>query len=146
MTYLLDTCIVSKLPKIKARGDTKLLNWISKHDETEYFLSVVTIGEIQTGISQLAKPGDQKKRMLLEEWLISDLIPRFHGRIIAIDEVVAKKWGQIVGVGRTKGICIPSNDALIAATALIHNLVVVTENGKDFVNSGVSLFNPYLLS
>jgi predicted nucleic acid-binding protein len=49
-----------------------------------------------------------------------------------------------VGIGRSKGICIPSNDALIAATALTHNLVVVTENGKDFINSGVSLFNPYL--
>lgn len=144
MTYLLDTCIVSKLPKMKARGDTKLLDWISKHNETEYFMSVVTIGEIQAGISQLTKPSDQRKKMLLEEWLISELMPRFQGRIIAVDETVARKWGQVVGNGRSKGICIPSNDALIAATALTHNLVVVTENGKDFINSGVSIFNPYI--
>jgi toxin FitB len=144
MTYLLDTCIVSKLPKMKSRNDTKLLHWIAKHNEIEYFLSVVTIGEIQAGISQLTKPGDQRKKMLLEEWLISDLLPRFHERIIAVDEIVAKKWGQIIGFGRSQGICIPSNDALIAATALTHNLIVVTENGKDFINSNVSIFNPYL--
>lgn len=144
MTYLLDTCIVSKLPKMKVRNDTKLLSWIVKHDETEYFLSVVTVGEIQAGISQLTHPSDQRKKMLLEEWFISDLSLRFKGRIIDVDEIVAKKWGQIVGTARAKGICIPSNDALIAATALTHNLVVVTENGKDFIHSGVSIFNPYL--
>lgn len=143
MTFLLDTCIVSKLPKMKARGDTKLLEWVAKHNESEYFLSVVTIGEIQAGISQLVKPSDQQKKMLLEEWLIADLIPRFHGRILSVDEKVAKNWGQIVGNGRSKGICIPSNDALIAATAMTYNLVVVTENGKDFINSGISLINPY---
>lgn len=65
-------------------------------------------------------------------------------RILGVDEVVAKNWGQIVGVGRSKGICIPANDALIAATALTHNLIVVTENSKDFIHSGISLFNPYL--
>lgn len=144
MTYLLDTRIVSKMTKMKARGDTKLIDWISKHSETEYFLSVVTIGEIQAGISQLIRPDDLRKKMTLEEWLISDLIPRFHGRILGVDETVAKKWGQIVGIGRSKGICIPSNDALIAATALTHNLVVVTENSKDFIHSSVSFFNPYL--
>lgn len=143
MTYLLDTCIVSKLPKMKARNDTKLLNWIAKHNEAAYFLSVVTIGEIQAGISQLTRPNDQQKKMLLEEWLLADLQPRFRERILGVDEKVARNWGHIVGVARSKGICIPSNDALIAATALTHNLVVVTENGKDFINSGVSLFNPY---
>ena len=144
MTYLVDTCIVSKLPKMKARNDIKLLNWIAKHNETDYFLSVVTVGEIQAGISQLTRPSDQRKKMLLEEWLIAELLPRFRERILGVDEIVARNWGQIVGVARSKGICIPSNDALIAATALTHNLVVVTENGKDFTNSGVSIFNPYL--
>jgi len=144
MTYLLDTCIISKIAKMKVRGDTKLLNWVAKHRETDFYMSVVTIGEIQAGISQLVKPDDQRKKMLLEEWLLADLIPRFHGRILGADERVAKNWGHIVGIARSKGICIPANDALIAATALTHNLVVVTENGKDFVNSGVSLFNPYI--
>lgn len=144
MTYLLDTCIVSKMPKAKKHHDTKLLNWIDKHDESVYFLSVVTIGEIQAGISKLINPLDSRKKMILEEWLIADLIPRFQGRILGIDEAIAKKWGQITGEAKAKGICIPSNVALIAATAAIHNLIVVTENGKDFQNSGVSLFNPYL--
>ena len=144
MTYLLDTCIISKIPKMKQRGDTKLQKWISKHDESAYFLSVVTIGEIQAGISKLINPLDQRKKMLLEEWLVADLIPRFDGRILKVDESIAKKWGQITGEAKSKGICIPSNDALIAATAIIHNLMVVTENVKDFLNSGVLLFNPYL--
>ncbi len=144
MTYLLDTCIISKIPKAKKLHDTKLLNWISRHDETAYFLSVVTIGEIQAGISKLTNPLEKKKKMILEEWLIADLIPRFRGRILAIDEAIAKKWGQITGEAKSKGICIPSNDALIAATAAIHNLIVVTENGKDFHHSAVSFFNPYL--
>ena len=144
MTYLLDTCIVSKLPKMIARGDLQLQDWISKHLESAYFISVVTIGEIQAGISKLTSPHDARKKMVLEEWLIADLIPRFSGRIIAVDEIVAKKWGQIVGEAKSRGICIPSNDALLAACAATHNLIVVTENVKDFENSGVSVFNPYL--
>ena len=121
MTYLLDTCIISKLPKIKLRGDTKLQNWISKHDESTYFLSVVTIGEIQAGISKLTNSHELRKKMLLEEWLIADLIPRFHERILTVDASVAKKWGQIIGEAKSKGICIPSNDALIAATEAVYN-------------------------
>lgn len=143
MTYLLDTCILSKMAKAKQRHDTKLLNWMSKHDESAYFLSVVTIGEIQAGISKLTKPQDKLRKMNLEEWLIANLIPRFHGRVLSVDEAIAKKWGQITGEAKSKGNCIPSNDALIAATAVIHNLIVVTENGKDFQYSGASLYNPY---
>lgn len=144
MTYLLDTCIISKISKAKKHKDTKLIHWIDKHDESAYFLSVVTIGELQAGISKLIKAEDRRKKMILEEWLIADLIPRFQGRILDVDEAIAKKWGQITGEAKAKGIFIPSNDALIAATAAIHNLIVVTENGKDFQNSGISLFNPYL--
>lgn len=104
----------------------------------------MTLAEIQASISNLVRQSDLPKKMALEKWFIADLIPRFEGRVLGVDEIVARKWGQIVGEAKSRGICIPSNDALIAATATTHNLIVLTENGKDFQHSGVSLYNPYL--
>jgi len=145
MSYLLDTCILSKLRKIGKQPDKKLENWIKKHNESSYFISALTIGELQSGISKLnlKKHEERQKRLILEDWLREGMIPRFHNRILAIDIEVVLIWGVILGESKQRGIIIPVVDGLIAATAIVHNLTLVTENINDFIETGARLFNPW---
>jgi len=144
MTYLLDTCILSKLRKIKKYPDKKLAAWIRKHPESEYYISVMTVGEIEAGISQLKakNASEKKKKMVLEEWFHGDLIPRFQDRILSIDFQVMTTWGKMVGEAKQKGVNYPVVDSLIAATAIQHNLILVTENVSDFDAMPVDLYDP----
>lgn len=146
MSYLLDTCIISKLRKIKKHPDPKLAKWISKHHETSFFISALTVGEIQTGISKLnlKKNEEKQKRLILENWFFEELIPRFNDRILVINPEISLSWGKLFGECQQRGICIPIIDGLIAATAIVHNLTVVTENMNDFLDTGARLFNPWL--
>lgn len=146
MSYLLDTCIISKLRRIEKNPDVMLQNWIKKHDESTYFISSLTIGEITSGISKLniKKNEERKNRMILENWLHDELIPRFHDRILTIDIEVGQMWGKLYGENKQKGRNIPVIDGLIAATALVHNLTVVTDNISDFIDTGAKLFSPWL--
>jgi predicted nucleic acid-binding protein len=146
MSYLLDTCILSKLRKIDKQPDLKLENWATKHHEHSYFISTLTIGEIQSGIGKLnqKKNEEEKKRIVLENWLIEELIPRFYNRILAIDIEVVLTWGKLSGESKQKGIIIPVIDGLIAATAIVHHLTVVTENIGDFIQTGARVFSPWL--
>lgn len=143
MTYLLDTCILSKLRKIKTHPNQKLETWFEKHSESAYFINVLSIGEIQKGIAKLGTL-DHKKKMILDDWLIGELIPRFESRILVIDSLTASIWGDLCGKGEKKGIVLPVIDSLLAASAIQHHLTLVTENTKDFVGAGVRLFNPLL--
>lgn len=141
MTYLLDTCILSKIRKFKVKPDTVLENWISSHKEQQFYLSALTIGEIQQGIHKLKE--DQVKRGL-EEWLYGQLIPRFENRILPIDLPISLKWGELSGIYQKQGHSLPLADALIAATGIIHDLIVVTENIKDFAKiKEAKIFNPW---
>lgn len=146
MSYLLDTCILSKLRKISKQPDIKLENWVQKHNENSLFISVLTIGEIQSGISKLnlKKKEEEQKRLILENWLLEELVPRFHNRILSIDNEIALTWGKLLGERKQKGVIIPVIDGLIAATAIVHNLTVVTENISDFIETGARVFNPWL--
>jgi predicted nucleic acid-binding protein len=143
MTYLLDTCILSKLRKIKTRPNQKLETWFEKHPESAYFINVLSIGEIQKGIARLGMH-DTKFRMILEDWLLGELIPRFENRILTIDTLTVQTWGNLCGNNQKKGVLLPVIDSLLAASALQHHLIFVTENTKDFVSTGVRLFNPFL--
>lgn len=146
MTYLLDTCIVSKLRKLRLYPDLHLEEWVNRHAESSYFLSVLTLGEIQAGIAKLNVENSerQKQRMMLEDWLFGELIPRFQGRILEVDTAVILKWGQMYGTCQRKGEQLPIVDGLLAATALQHSLIVVTENVKDFLKTGIEVFNPII--
>jgi predicted nucleic acid-binding protein len=141
MTYLLDTCIVSKLRKIQRGSKGLLQDWILSHPEMDYYISALTIGEIQYGIEKLPSSENQKKT-ILEEWLLADLIPRFKNRILPIDIHTVCIWGTIRGKQQKERYTIPVIDALIAATALQHNLILATENTRDFQKTGVYLVNP----
>ncbi len=137
MTYLLDTCAVSEL--IKKTPSRKVVKWIDAIPEHILFLSVITRGEIQKGIDKLKDFHREKK---LRHWLQTDLIKRFEGRLLEINREIALRWGGIEAKSERIGQKIPVIDGLIAATALTHDLVLVTRNIQDVQASGVKIFNP----
>lgn len=138
MKYLFDTCLVSEL--VKKKPESGVIRWVADCDEERAYLSVLTLGEIQKGIAKLT---DAKRRSVLQSWLDSDLRIRFGSRILAITEDVAQTWGTLQGEAESKGVAIPSIDGLIGATALAHNLTVVTRNVNDTAKTGAKIFNPW---
>ena len=139
MNFLLDTCVISELAKLTP--NSKIIAWVRSKPEENLFLSTITIGEIQKGISKLGADG--VKRQKLQSWLDADLIRRFNQRILAVDENVARKWGEIQGAAELAGKKMPVMDSLIASTGLAYDLTVVTRNIGDMEASRVRLFNPW---
>ena len=137
MKFLLDTCVVSDLRR--PRENASLVEWISEVDESDLYLSVVTIGELAKGVNRL--PAGRKKEAL-DEWVRHAVTNRFGNRILPIDAAVAACWGDLVGAREKKGKTLPVLDALIAATAIMAGCTVVTRNVKDFADCGVRLLNP----
>lgn len=141
MTYLLDTCVLSKLRKIKKYPDPALVNWFVTHQEVDFFLSVLTVGELEHGINKISNLRD---RRIIEDWYMGEVLPRFKERILNIDLRVASHWGILYGAYQKKGITIPTIDGLIAATAIVHDLILVTDNIKDFSSiEELKLFSPW---
>lgn len=138
MNYILDTCVISEL--VKPLPNENVLEWIEKQSEDNLYLSVITIGEIQKGISKLPK---SNKKTSLQTWLDNDLKFRFESRILPIDEKIAKEWGKIQGVSEKSGNKIPVIDGMIAATGLFHKMTIVTRNIDDMQISGIEIFNPW---
>jgi predicted nucleic acid-binding protein len=136
--FLLDTNVISEL--VKPRPDENVRRWIDETDESILFLSAVTLGEIRKGIDSL-RSGARRGR--LESWLQVDLRDRFRGRILPIDEAIADRWGAISAMAASKGKPVPVVDGLLAATALHHNLTLVTRNSSDVGGTGVSTLNPW---
>ena len=138
MNYLLDTCIISEL--IKKKPEKKVVDWISEIPETSLFLSVFTIGEIHKGIEKLP---DGKKKKELHSWVNSDLKERFENRILLFDLTSAIKWGEIQGQAELIGKPMSLIDGMISATAIVHDLILVTRNTTDIEYSGATLINPW---
>ena len=138
MKYLLDTCLISEL--IKRQPDQRTLKWVRAVDEAQCFISVITVGEIQKGITKLT---DNNKQDRLRAWFDNDFSKRFRNRIIPINNQIASKWGEILGTNEQKGVTLPVIDALIAATAITMDLTVVTRNTKDIQRCGAKILNPW---
>ncbi|WP_322509327.1 type II toxin-antitoxin system VapC family toxin [Anaerolinea sp.] len=138
MSYLLDTCVLSEFTH--RQPHPRVVEWLAEADEDTLFLSVLAIGEIQHGIEKLE---DSPRKEDLRQWLTNDLLPRFEGRIVLLDVPVLLRWGELVGRLERQGRKLPAIDGLLAATALTHDLILVTRNTADFEHTGVKLLNPW---
>jgi hypothetical protein len=135
LSYLIDTNVISELRKGQ-RCDPGVASWFEKVSSGEVYLSALTVGEIRKGIENLRRRGEQRAEAL-EEWL-QELLGVHSDRILPIDEVVAEQWGRF-NVSRS----LPVVDSLLAATASVHGLTLVTRNLKDVEQTGVDCLNPF---
>jgi toxin FitB len=136
--YLLDTNVISEW--VKPRADEGVVAWLAAADEDSLYLSVITFAEIRLGIA-LLPPG--RKRTQLATWLDQDLDDRFEGRILDIDRRISEAWAEIVARGRARGATPPILEALLAATALVHGLTVVTRNLRHLERLEVPVLDPW---
>lgn len=135
MSYLLDTNVVSET--IRRAPNKTALAWLEQIPGEALFVSVLTLGEIRKGIEALA---DKKRREKLRLWLDHELPRWFEGRVLPVDLAVADRWGRLLAeVGRP----VPTIDSLLAATALHHDLALVTRNARDFGYPGLEVINPF---
>jgi len=137
MSYLLDTNVVSELRKRPAFADPRVRAWAESHTDDTSFLSVVTIMEIELGIA-LRDRKDPKAAALLRAWLDDDLLVAYHRRLLDVTLSVARRAAHLHVPDPME-----ERDGLIAATALINNLTLVTRNTKHFERTGVPLLNPW---
>ncbi len=134
---LLDTCVLSELAR--PHPDAAVLAWWDTVPEDKLWLSALTLGEIKKGV-HLLDAGPRRER--IGAWL-DELRATFSDRILPVDEEVALRWGTISAATRRAGRVRPPIDALLAATALAHNLTLATRNVSDFEGMGVMLVNPW---
>jgi hypothetical protein len=137
--YLLDTHVISELRKARAgKADRYVSAWAASQRVAHLFVSVINIQELEIGVL-LAERRDPQAGKLLRTWLDGHVLPAFGERILPVDTAVARRSAELhVPDPR------PVRDALIAATALVHGLTVVTRNVADFEPTGVQIFNPWV--
>ena len=134
MSWLIDTNVVSEIRK-GPRGDPGVVRWATGRDD-EAWLSALTVGEIRRGI-ELKRRRDEVAARHLELWL-DGLVASYSSRILPVDQHVAEVWARL-NVPDPR----PVIDALIAATAVVNGLTLVTRNTRDFEGTGVQLLNPF---
>jgi predicted nucleic acid-binding protein len=135
VSYLIDTNIISEVRK-GARCDPHVSAWYASIEDRDLFLSTLVLGEIRRGV-ELARRKDTEKAAALETWL-RQVETAFGQRILGIDNVVCDQWGRISAIRS-----IPVIDGLLAATAMIHGLTLVTRNDRDIAGLGVMVLNPF---
>lgn len=137
MSFLLDTNVVSELRKPSSRADAHVRAWVASRDPTSLHLSAVTVMEIEIGIGRLERR-DPTQAGCLRSWLDDAVLAVFAGRILPIDLAVARRAARLHVPDRR-----PERDALIAATAAVHGLTVVTRNVTDFEPLDVGVVDPW---
>ena len=135
--FLLDTNVVSELRK--AQADPAVAAWARSVHASKLYISAITLLEIETGILRLERR-DPIQALPLRNWLEAHVIPAFTGRVLSIDGAVARRCARLHVPDRSNEC-----DALIAATALVHDMTVVTRNTRDFAFSGAPVLNPWEL-
>ena len=138
MSFLLDTVTLSEARRANL-ADPRVMRWLDLHPESLLFVSALSLGEIERGCARIQ---DDVQRAELEQW--ADTVrERFAGRVLPVDEAVAKRWGRMFGELERAGRRPQLIDSLIAATALVHDLTVVTRNVRDFDRCGAPTENPW---
>ena len=138
MIYVLDTCVISEFAKQNPAQE--VVDWVVKQSNSDLFVSALSLGKIEKGISRL--PDSSKKKFLIT-WFQNDFLKRFEYRILTLDAATALKWGSLSASLESSGRKLPVVDGLIAATVLVHNGILVTRNEVDFVPTGVAIINPW---
>jgi toxin FitB len=136
--FLLDTNCISEL--VRSKPEPRVLQWMEAADESLLYLSVLSLGEIRKGLAMLPQ---SRRRTQLETWLEAELRARFSGRILPIDPTIADRWGLLAADAKRKGKALSAIDGLLAATALQHNLTIVSRNVSDFANTQAPILNPW---
>lgn len=136
--FLLDTNVISELRKAgDGKADANVVTWLSCMDATNFYISAVTVMELELGILRVGRR-DTAQGTLLRTWMDNHVLPEFSERTLPIDSVVALRCAQLhVPDPR------PERDAYIAATSLVHGMTVVTRNVADFESTGVTIINPW---
>ncbi|MFB2567059.1 type II toxin-antitoxin system VapC family toxin [Rhizobium sp. IMFF44] len=138
MKYLLDTNVVSELRKVgDGKADPNVTKWVGAQDSNDLFLSAITILELERGILGIQRR-DAEQGSRLRRWMDSRVRPEFADRVLPIDDAIATRCAQLHAPDRRN-----EADALIAATALVHGLAVVTRNMQDFIGTNVSTIDPW---
>ncbi len=137
--FLLDTNVLSEL--VKPKPNPRVVQWVNQAQEETLYLSVLTVGEIRKGVALLPQ---SPKRARIESWLERDLQERFYHRILPITDRIADRWGLLAARAHSHGNPLHVVDGLMAATALEHNLTLVTRKTKDVDPAGVPVQNPWL--
>jgi predicted nucleic acid-binding protein len=138
MMFILDTNVISELRKIRSgKADENVAKWADSVLAVDLYISSITVQELELGVL-LNERRDPTTGAVLRAWLDNHVLPAFTGRILAIDSAVAKCSARLHVPGPR-----PVRDALIAATALIHGMTVVTRNLIDFEPTGVKILNPW---
>ena len=138
MMFVLDTNVVSELRKVRlGKANTNVTAWAESVDAADLFVSAITIMELELGILSIERK-DATQGAMLRSWLEQQVLPEFARRTLPVDTAVAQRCARLhVPYKRSE------RDALIAATALVHGMTVVTRNTADFVSTGVSLIDPW---
>jgi len=138
MMFVLDTNVISELRKVRTgKADRNLAAWSSTVDAPTLFVSAITIMELETGVLQIERR-DPVQGALLRAWLDGHVLPEFASRVLPVDTAVAQRCARLHVPDRRS-----ERDALIAATALVHGMTVVTRNVADFAATGVAVVNPW---
>ena len=136
--YVLDTNVLPELRKVRlGKADAHVAAWTETVDAADLFVSAITIMELELGVLSIERK-DAAQGAQLRSWLEQHVLPEFAGRTLPVDTAVAQRCARLHVPGR-RG----ERDALIAATALVHGMAVVTRNVADFEPTGVSLVNPW---
>ena len=134
--FILDTNVVSEL-RVPKKANLKVLAWASSQPVAAQFVSAITILELELGVLQ-KEHKDSAQAAILRSWLEARVLPQFAGRVLPLDQAVALRCAQLHVPDRCA-----ERDAIIAATALVHGMTVVTRNTADFAATGVKLLNPW---
>ena len=135
MSYLVDTNVVSELRK-RERANQGVVNWFRSREPEELYLSVLVIGELRRGAARVRRR-DPAFGVVLDRW-VAEIGERFSDRILPVDHAIAECWGEV-----SAHPTLPDVDSLLAATALVHDLTVVTRNVRHIAPSGARCLDPF---
>lgn len=138
MMFVLDTNVISEMRKVRlGKADTNVAAWAQSVDASDLFVSAITIMELELGVVSIERK-DPHQGAMLRAWLEQQVLPEFSARTLPVDTAVAQRCARL-HVPERRG----ERDALIAATALVHGMTLVTRNVADFTPTGVSLIDPW---